>query len=221
MGDHIPAPMPTPAIKICGISTAAALDAAIVARAEHVGLNFFPPSPRYVTSQRAAELGRQGMGRIGLVGLFVDAGDDEIGQAVEAAGLDTIQLHGAETPERAAQVRVRFGRPVWKAISVATAEDVAKASAYAGAADLILFDARTPKGALPGGMGLAFDWSLITNWKGPLPWGLAGGLTPENVADAVRQTGAPLLDTSSGVESAPGVKDAARIAAFCTAARSA
>jgi phosphoribosylanthranilate isomerase len=213
--------MPAPAIKLCGISTAAALDAAIGARADHIGLNFFPPSPRFVTSARAAELGRQGAGRIGLVGLFVDAGDAEIGEAIAAARLDAVQLHGAETPERSAQVRARFGRPVWKAISVATAEDVAKASAYSGAADLILFDARTPKGALPGGMGLAFDWGLIAKWKGPLPWGLAGGLTPDNVAQAVRLTGAPLLDTSSGVESAPGVKDMDRIAAFCKAARTA
>jgi phosphoribosylanthranilate isomerase len=213
--------MPGPAIKICGISTPQALEAAIRGRADHVGLNFYPPSPRYVAPARAAELAPQGAGQINRVGVFVDADDTAIGDALAAAGLDAIQLHGSETPERAAQVRARFGRPVWKVISVATTEDVAKAERYAGAADLILFDARTPKGTLPGGMGLVFDWGLVAGWKGPLPWGLAGGLTPDNVAEAIRLTSAPLVDTSSGVESAPGRKDADRIAAFCASARQA
>ena len=144
-----------------------------------------------------------------------------IGEAVAAARLDLLQLHGSESPARAAQLRARFGLPVWKALSVASADDIAKAHAYAGAVDMVLFDARTPKGALPGGMGLSFDWSLVAGWKGPLAWGLAGGLTPQNVAQAVQLTGAPLVDTSSGVESAPGIKDVDRIAAFCAAARSA
>ncbi len=208
------------AIKICGLTTPDTLDAAIEARADHVGFNFFPPSPRYLPLPAAAELAARAEGRIGRVGLFVDAGDEAIGAALAAARLDALQLHGAEPPERAAQVKARFGLPVWKALPVATAADVARAGAYAGAADLVLFDAKTPKGALPGGMGLAFDWSLVARWKGPLAWGLAGGLTPENVAEAVRLTGAPLVDTSSGVESAPGVKDTGRIAAFCAAARS-
>ena len=126
----------------------------------------------------------------------------------------------ARRPDRAAQLRAQFGLPVWKALSVAAKADVERAHAYAGAADLILFDAKTPKGAaLPGGMGLSFDWSLVAHWKGPLAWGLAGGLTPDNVAEAVRLTGAPLVDTSSGVESAPGVKDVDKIAAFCKAAQ--
>jgi phosphoribosylanthranilate isomerase len=211
--------MPGPAIKICGIRTPQALDAAIQARAEHVGLNFYPPSPRYVASPVAARLGEQAEGWINRVGVFVDADDAAIGKALAAASLDAIQLHGSETPARAAQVRTRFGRPVWKVISVATAADVGRAEAYVGAADLILFDARTPMGTLPGGMGLAFDWGLVAGWKGPLPWGLAGGLTPDNVAEAVRITGAPLVDTSSGVESAVAIKDPHRIAAFCTAAR--
>jgi phosphoribosylanthranilate isomerase len=219
MGDHIPAPMPAPAIKICGISSPQALDAAIRARAEHAGLNFYPPSPRFVSPSLAAQLGAQAEDRINRVGVFVDADDAAIAEAVQAARLDAIQLHGCESPERAAQVRSRFGRPVWKVISVASGDDVARAHAYAGAADLILFDARTPKGTLPGGMGLAFDWRLVTGWKGPLPWGLAGGLTPDNVAEAARITGAPLIDTSSGVESAPGIKEPDRIAAFCAAAR--
>lgn len=211
--------MTGPAIKICGISTSDALEAAIAARADHVGFNFFPPSPRYVDPRQAAELGQRAGGRIGRVGVFVDADDAAIGEAVVAARLDAIQLHGEETPARAAQLRQRFGLPVWKALPVTNAADIAQASTYRDAADLILFDAKTPKGTLPGGMGLSFDWSLLAARRGPLPWGLAGGLTPINVADAVRITGAPLVDTSSGVESAPGLKDVDKIAAFCKAAR--
>jgi len=213
--------MTGPAIKICGISATDALDAAIRARADYAGLVFFAKSPRNVTPTQAAALSARAEGRIGRVGLFVDAGDDLIAEAVVTARLDALQLHGGETPDRAGALRARFGLPVWKALSVASAADVARAGDYAGAADLVLFDARTPRGALPGGMGLAFDWSLVAGWKGPLAWGLAGGLTPDNVADAVRLTDAPLVDTSSGVESAPGVKDVDRIAAFCEAARNA
>lgn len=213
--------MPTPAIKICGINDPQALDAAMKARADYAGFVFFPPSPRNVSAARAAALSARAEGRIARVGLFVDADDAMLGEAMAAARLDVIQLHGAESPERAAQVQARFGVPVWKALPVASADDVRRAADYAGAVDLVLFDARTPKGAaLPGGMGLSFDWSLIAHWKGPVAWGLAGGLTPENVAEAVRLTGAPLIDTSSGVESAPGVKDVGRIAAFAHLARS-
>jgi phosphoribosylanthranilate isomerase len=211
--------MPTPAIKICGINTAASLDAAIRARADHVGFVFFARSPRYVEPNQAAQLGARGAGRIGKVGLFVDADDTLLGDAVAGAGLTAIQLHGGESPERAAAIRARFDIPVWKAMSVTNAGDVARAQAYVGAADLVLFDAKTPAGTLPGGMGLSFDWSLVANWKGPLAWGLAGGLTPSNVAQAARLTGAPLVDTSSGVETAPGVKDDQLIQAFCAAAR--
>jgi phosphoribosylanthranilate isomerase len=211
--------MPGPEIKICGVTDAAALDAAIAARADHVGLVFFPPSPRFLPAHRARALAARAAGRIGRVGLFVDPDDAMLAEGFAAGPLDAIQLHGDETPERAAQVRARFGLPVWKVLPVARAEDLARAAAYAGAADFILFDARTPKGALPGGMGLRFDWSLLAGYRGPLRWGLAGGLTPDNVAEAVRITGAPLLDTSSGVESAPGVKDVDKIAAFCESAR--
>ncbi|EIZ81313.1 phosphoribosylanthranilate isomerase [Novosphingobium sp. Rr 2-17] len=211
--------MPTAAIKICGISTPDTLEATIRARAAHIGLVFFTKSPRAVTPAQAAALAAQAQGRIGRVGLFVDADDGAIADAVVAAKLDALQLHGKETPERTGQLRARFGLPVWKALSVATAADVARADAYAGAADLILFDAKTPRGALPGGVGLSFDWSLVAHWKGPIAWGLAGGLTADTVAQAVRLTGAPLVDTSSGVESAPGVKDEGRIAAFCAAVR--
>lgn len=211
--------MPAPAIKICGISSAQALEAAISARAGYAGFVFFPASPRNVSVVEAAVLSARAEGRIGRVGLFVDADDALIAEAVAAAKIDVLQLHGSETPERAGQLKARFGLPVWKALAVSAAGDADRARAYAGAADLALFDAKTPKGSLPGGMGLAFDWTLVANWKGPLAWGLAGGLTPGNVAEAVRITGAPLVDTSSGVETAPGVKDAGRIADFCRAAR--
>lgn len=211
--------MPAPAIKICGINTSNALEAAIRARADYAGLVFFARSPRHVSSAQAAELAARARGRIKRIGLFVDAEDTAIAEAVTAGGLDGLQLHGQESPERTAQLRARFGLPVWKALSVASAQDVARASSYDGAADLVLFDAKTPKGGLPGGMGLSFDWSLVARWNGPVAWGLAGGLTPENVAEAIRQTGAPLVDTSSGVESAPGAKDESKIAAFCLAAR--
>lgn len=208
------------AIKICGITTSQVLDAAIKVRAEYAGFNFFPPSPRYLSLADAAALGARAEGRIGRVGVFVDGTDIEIADAVAATGLDVLQLHGTETPARAAQLKARFALPVWKVLPVATSADVARADAYAGAADLILFDAKTPKSAaLPGGMGLSFDWSLVARWQGPMAWGLAGGLTPENVAAAIRCTGAPLVDTSSGVESAPGVKDVDKIAAFAYAAR--
>jgi phosphoribosylanthranilate isomerase len=211
--------MPAPAIKICGLTTPATLDAAIAARAEYMGLMFVAQSPRHVSLETAAQLSRRAEGRIKRVGVFLDAPEAEIAEAV-AAGLDVLQLHGAESAERVAQLRARHGLPVWKVLSVATRADLDRAAAYAGAADLVLLDARTPKGTLPGGLGLSFDWSLLAGWKPPLPWGLAGGLAPANVAEAVRLTGAPLVDCSSGVESVPGVKDADLIAAFCAAARS-
>ena len=211
--------MPGPAIKICGLKTPEALDAAIKARAGYAGFVFFPPSPRHVELADAAQLSARAEGKIRRVALVVDADDATIAEILAAARIDILQLHGKETPERAAQVKARFGVPVWKALSVASKDDVARANGYTGAADLILFDAKTPRNALPGGMGLSFDWSLVAGWKGPLEWGLAGGLTPDNVAEAVRLTGAPLVDTSSGVESAPGVKDLARIASFCAAVR--
>jgi len=208
-------------VKICGISTPATLAACIAARAEWVGFNFFPPSPRFLTSAAAAGLAEQAQGAIRKAGVFVDAEDAFLAEAVHAGRLDAIQLHGHESPERVAQVRQRFGLPVWKVLSVSGPDDIAHAAAYAGAADFLLFDAKTPKGQLPGGMGLAFDWSLLSAYRGPLAWGLAGGLTPANVAEAIRLTGAGLVDTSSGVESAPGLKDVDKIAAFCKAARQA
>ena len=212
--------MPAPMIKLCGLTDGTALDAAIAARADFAGFNFYPPSPRFLDLAKAAELGARAAGRISRVGVFVDADDRAIAEAVAAARLDAIQLHGNETPHRAAELRSRFDLPVWRVVGVSKAEDIDKAADYTGAADLILFDAKTPKGTLPGGMGLAFDWSLLANLKLALPWGLAGGLNPGNVAEAVHLTAAPLVDAASGIESAPGVKDPALIAAFCAAARS-
>ena len=188
-----------PMIKICGVTDAVALDAAVAARADYVGLNFHPPSPRFVTSGAAAGLAGRAEQAIRRVGVFVDADDATLAEAVAAGRLDAIQLHGDEPPARAAEVRARLGLPVWKVLAVASAVDAARADAYAGAADFILFDAKTPAGSLPGGMGLVFDWSLLAGYRGRLPWGLAGGLTPDNVGEAVRVTAAPLVDTSSGV----------------------
>ncbi|MDK4805196.1 MAG: phosphoribosylanthranilate isomerase [Novosphingobium aromaticivorans] len=214
--------MPAPAIKICGINSPKALDAVLEQRADYAGLVFFPPSPRHLALRDAAMLGERAAGRTKLVGLFVDADDAMIGEALAAARLDVVQLHGKESPERVAQVKARFGLPVWKALSIASAADVAAAARYDGAADLLLFDAKAPKGAaLPGGLGLVFDWSLLAARRGPTPWGLAGGLSPANVGEAVRATGTGLVDVSSGVESAPGVKDESLIRAFCRAARDA
>ncbi len=213
--------MPTPAIKICGLTTPETLDAAIAARAEWFGLMFVERSPRYAAMDVAAELGQRAAGRIGRVGVFVDAVDAAIAEAVAAAKLDVLQLHGAETPQLCAALRARHGLPVWKVLSVSAGPDLERAYDYVGAADLVLLDAKTPKGALPGGLGLTFDWGLLAGWQAPLPWGLAGGLNPGNVAEAVRGTGAALIDASSGLETAPGTKDPALIAAFCAAARGA
>lgn len=212
--------MPAPKIKICGLSTADTLEAAIAARADYAGLNFYPPSPRYVAPATAAALATQADGRIRRVGVFVDPDDARLAEVLAAAPLDAVQFHGEESPERLAQVRQQFGLPVWKALPIASRADLDRAARFAGAADFLLLDAKTPKGTLPGGMGLSFDWALLAGWKAPLPWGLAGGLTPANVAAAIAATGASLADCSSGVESAPGVKDPSLIAAFCKAARS-
>ena len=211
--------MPT-AIKICGVSSVEALDAAIAARADYVGLVFFPPSPRFIDGHAASALAMRAGDRIGRIGLFVDADDALIGDAIKTGRLDGLQLHGEEPPARVAQVKARFGLPVWKAIPVSGAKDIRTAESYREVADLLLFDAKTPKdAALPGGMGLRFDWTLLASWKGRTGWGLAGGLSPANVGEAIGQTHAPLIDTSSGVETAPGAKDPALIHAFCEAAR--
>jgi phosphoribosylanthranilate isomerase len=212
------APMPT--AKICGLSTAATLDAAIAGGASHIGLVFFPPSPRHVAFDLAAGLAARAPAQVGRVGVFVDPDDAVLDRAMEAGRLDALQLHGV-TPERSAAIRARSRREVWAAVPVRTRADLDAAHDFTGAADRILFDAKTPPGAaLPGGMGLRFDWSLLDGFRHALPWALSGGLDPDNVGEAIRHTGAALVDVSSGVESAPGVKDVDKIAAFLKAVAS-
>ena len=208
-------------IKICGLSTAETIIAAADAQASHVGFNFYPPSPRYITPNNAEELAGATPETLDKVGVFVNPDDALLDVAVRLGQLDAIQLHGQENAARVAEVKQRFQIPVWKVLSVETETDLSMARSYTGIADFILFDTKTPKGALPGGMGMGFDWSLLDGFEQTTAWGLAGGLTPDNVTDAIRTTGAPMVDTSSGVESAPGVKDVDKIAAFCKAARKA
>jgi phosphoribosylanthranilate isomerase len=208
--------------KICGIGSAEARDAALAGGAAFLGFVFYPPSPRAVTTERVASLVRGVPGGVRTVGVFVDPDDATLAATLDAAHLDTVQLHGAETPARARAIKSRFGRPVIKAIKVAAEQDLAEAEAFRDSVDWLMFDARPPRdraGALPGGNALAFDWRLIAGRRWPLPWFLSGGLTADNVADAVAISGARLVDVSSGVESAPGVKDPAKIAAFLDAVR--
>ena len=207
--------------KICGLNDAAGIAAAVAGGARFLGFVFYPPSPRNVTPARAKELMAAVPAGITRVGLFVDADDVAI-EAALAAPLDLLQFHGAETPERVAAVKRKFGLPVMKAISVAARDDVAAAERYLGAADRLLFDAKPPRdpGALPGGNGLAFDWQLLGQRTWKLPWMLSGGLTVQNLAEAVATTHTREVDVSSGVESRPGVKDSAKIAAFLKAAAS-
>jgi phosphoribosylanthranilate isomerase len=203
--------------KICGLSTPDTLAAAVRHGASHVGFVFFAKSPRNLNADQAAALVRQIPEHVGRVGVFVDPDDDLLDRAV-AAGLTGVQLHGHESPERAAAIKARHAVELWKAIPVRTRADLAQAARYRGAADRILYDAKTPKGAdLPGGMGLRFDWALLDGFNHPLPWALSGGLDADNIADAVGISGARLLDVSSGVEGAPGVKDVDKIAAFLQA----
>ena len=206
-------------VKICGLSTPETLEAAISAGADMAGFVFFDKSPRHIDFETARDLGRLASGRIAKVTLTVDAGDEVLSQIIAALGPDLLQLHGGETPERVREVKARFKLPVIKAIGVATREDVAGASAYENIADTILFDAKpTPNAAVPGGGGVAFDWNLL-RCVAAKNWMLSGGLDPENVGDALRLTGAPGVDVSSGVERARGVKDEGRIKAFIEAAR--
>ena len=211
--------MGRPSIKICGIKDSAALDAALSAGADHIGLVFVGESPRHVALEQAAALARAARGRARIVGLFMDPDMAALEAAQTAVGLDVIQLHGKEPPAFAAAVRSALQRETWKAIGVRTRADLDAARAYAGAADRVRYDAKPPEqGALPGGTGLRIDWTLLAGAAHPLPWILAGGLDPANVAEAMATTGADFVDVSSGVESARGVKDPARIKAFCAAA---
>lgn len=201
--------------KICGLSTPETVDAAIGHGASHVGFVFFPKSPRNLVADQARALTLRVPGHVGKVGVFVDPQDEVVDQAIRIGGIDTLQLHGKEPPERLAALRRRHpGIGLWKAISVRTRADLDAAKLYRPVADLILYDAKTPEGTLPGGMGLRFDWTLLDGFQHPQRWGLSGGIDAGNVADAAGRTGARLIDTSSGVESAPGIKDVDKIAAF-------
>lgn len=208
-------------VKICGINSEDALIAAMSAGADALGYVFFPPSPRHISLKGAKTLTERVPDSIYKVGLFVEAGDEALENAIEAGSLDVIQLHGKESPERVAEVKNRFGLKVMKAISVSTPDDIAAAKAnYDGIADFLLFDAKPPKDSvLPGGNAVSFDWTLLTGQDFKSNWMLAGGLTPDNVAEAVRVSGAPWVDVSSGVERSKGIKDARKIADFIHAAK--
>lgn len=212
-------------VKICGMTSPAAVAHAAREGASYVGLVFYPPSPRSLDFARAREIAAAAPAEVTRVALVVDAEDAFLEALVEAVPVDMLQLHGAETPERVAEVRARFGLPVMKAVGIRDEDDLARIPAFEAVADQLLIDARPPRGSkaeggeyLPGGNALSFDWRLIAGRRWTGPWMLAGGLTPANVADAVRLTGAERLDVSSGVESAPGVKDLDRISVFLRAA---
>ena len=211
-------------VKICGIRSQEALSAVVDGGADFFGLVFYPPSPRAVTPAEAARLIAAAPPSIAKVGLFVDPDDALLERTLGEAALDMLQLQGRETPERVAAIRKRFGRNVMKVLKIASAEDFAPAAAFASVADWLMFDGVPPKdqkNALPGGNAAKVDWTLLRGRSFANPWMLAGGLTPANVAEAIRVSGAPCVDVSSGVESAPGQKDPDRIRAFIRAAKAA
>jgi phosphoribosylanthranilate isomerase len=205
--------------KICGLTSAEAVATAARNGARFVGFVFYPPSPRHLTAAQAARLAGLVPAGITKVGLFVDPDEELLAATLAKVPLDLLQLHGKESPERVLQVK-RFGKPVMKSIAVASESDLAAAPRYYGSADRLLFDAKPPKDAVaPGGNGLVFDWQLLGGRRWPLPWMLSGGLTADNLGEAVRTTHAAAVDVSSGVERAPGVKDPDKIMAFLARAR--
>jgi phosphoribosylanthranilate isomerase len=207
-------------VKICGLSTPETLEVALEAGADMVGFVFFPPSPRHLSLEAGRDLGRQVKRRALKVALIVDADDAMLDNIMDALAPDILQLHGKESVARLRDIKQRFGRPVMKALPVATSADLAVLPGYAAVADRILFDARAPKDATrPGGLGAPFDWHLLQNLDVSLPYMVSGGLHADNVAEAIRVTGAGGVDVSSGIESAPGVKDPEMIKAFIRAAR--
>jgi phosphoribosylanthranilate isomerase len=207
-------------VKICGLSTRETLDVALLAGADMVGFVFFPPSPRHIGLEAARELGKQAKGRATRVALTVDADDATLANIVEALTPDILQLHGKESVARLRDIKQTFGLPVMKALPVETAADLAALPGYAPVADRILFDARAPREATrPGGLGAVFDWRLLAKLDLALPYMVSGGLSADNVAEAVRVTRAGGVDVSSGVEATPGVKDPEMIRAFIRAAR--
>lgn len=209
-------------VKICGLKSRETVMAALDAGADYVGFVFYPPSPRSLAPRDAGDLARLARGRALIVALVVDAGDALLEEVIREVDPDLIQLHGHETPERVSAIRQRWGRPVMKAISVETRADAEGALAYARVADLFLFDAKAPSGmagALPGGNGVPFDWRALEAVKGKVDFMLSGGLTPDNVAEAIRLTGARVVDVSSGVEVRPGEKEARLIRRFLETAK--
>jgi phosphoribosylanthranilate isomerase len=210
-------------IKICGLSTPGTLDAALASGADLVGFVRFPKSPRHVSLDLGHRLSQQVRGRAQRVVLLVDASDEAVSQAIEAFNPDLLQLHGHETPERVAEIRAMTGRPVMKALGIAEPGDLDALVPYAGHADSLLLDAKPPRTAeaLPGGNGISFDWKLLKRLDPSLSFMLSGGLHSENVAEAIRLTGPYAVDVSSGVESAPGIKDSGKIEAFIRASRAA
>lgn len=208
-----------PDVKICGVTTTEALDAAIDGGARFIGLVVYPPSPRHLSRDRLAALAARARGQAEIVAVTVDADDETLAAIAEIAQPDWIQLHGSEAPGRVSNAARYARRGVIKALGVARSEDLAQAAAYEPAADMLLFDAKPTAGGLPGGNAVAFDWRLLAGRSFRRPWLLSGGLTPENVAEAVAASRAALVDVSSGVESAPGLKDPIKIAQFLAAAR--
>lgn len=207
-------------VKICGVRSPAIVTTAAEAGADYVGLVFFAKSPRSVTLDEARRLSDAARGRIGSVAVLVDPGDALIDEVMEAVNPDLLQLHGGETPERVAAIKARTGKPVMKAVGIAEESDIAKAAPFAASANYVLFDAKAPMGAnLPGGNGVAFDWHMLKNMR--VPFALSGGLTPDNVVEAIRLTGAEFVDVSSGVERAPGDKDPELVRRFVRAAKAA
>ncbi|MES2294656.1 MAG: phosphoribosylanthranilate isomerase [Pseudomonadota bacterium] len=207
-------------VKICGINSAAAADAALRAGADFGGLVFFAKSPRHLSLEQGALLAERMRGRLRLAALVVDESDEQLAAITARVKPDFFQLHGKETPARAADIRARFGISIIKALPAAEPADLSKASAYDNVAEIFLFDAMpAADAARPGGHGTAFDWRILQGRNFARPWFLAGGLTPENVARAIAVSGAKMVDVSSGVESAPGVKNETRIAAFVAAAK--
>jgi phosphoribosylanthranilate isomerase len=207
-------------VKICGLATVDDVRACADAGANYMGLVFFEKSPRNITIPAARELAFAAPLGLAKVALVVNPSDAELDAITATVPLDMLQLHGRETPERVAEVKARYGLPVMKAVGIADGDDLPKLESYFGVADQILVDAKPPKGGeLPGGNGLSFDWRLIAGRRWPCPWMLAGGLTPENVAEAVKMTGAKQVDVSSGVEDAPGQKNAELIQKFVQSSR--
>jgi phosphoribosylanthranilate isomerase len=209
------------AVKICGLGSEDAVAAAIAGGAAYVGFVFYPPSPRALSPSRAAALCAAVPGAIQRVGMFVDADDAAIAAVLERAPLDLLQFHGHESPQRVVDAKARFALPISKAISIAAPADAREAARYEDAADLLLFDAKPPlrADALPGGNGLAFDWRLIAGRTWRLPWMLSGGLTAALLPEAIRVSGARIVDVSSGVERRPGDKDPDKIRDFLAVAR--